>query len=531
MTSEDPAQDSPRPTRRLALWLFIFFQALYLLTASGRVRIPDEQEVYFQAESLIDRGELAVPQALQARVFFGKVGKDGKPYAPYGPATAVFALPHHLLARGFVSALDIGADPARDGPQRFYVLSTLTSLATSTAAALAVLFFFLIASTAGSQRQALVWSLLLGAATFLWSYGTSFFGEAFTALALTAAAWALLEDRWPRVILGGALFSLAVLCKAPLVIYAPAFAAFVWLRFPRDRRWPALLTCAALAALACIGHLLWNHWRFGAALDFGYDWGETIQGQPRPFAGSPLTALFGLTLSPGKGLLFFAPPLVLALIRLKQSWQRHRALAALAGACLLIGLGFYAFYVFWAGGYCLGPRHLLPILPLALLPGALVPPTASSPGLIWLKRGAIALAVLQQLLFVQVSFLEDQAVGQSFDRQSPYYRLVRNQEPGLPRNVYRLGYTPQLTYPPRALRGWREVFGGPSTGFGLGVDQWAVFLWKVSRQPWGRSLPMWWIPPVLLAALTALTAAGLGLRRLSGSPEGSDRAPASPGSS
>ena len=86
--------------RTTSVLLFLLFQSLYALTSSGNAfRIPDEFEVYFQTENLIDHGDLSVPQTLAIRqpvvvngkvtgtqsVFFGKVGTDGKPYAPYGP--------------------------------------------------------------------------------------------------------------------------------------------------------------------------------------------------------------------------------------------------------------------------------------------------------------------------------------------------------------------------------------------------------------------------------------------------------------
>src|SRR3982751_6771739 len=93
------------PERRRTMWLlFLFFQALYALTSSGNAfRVPDEFEVYFQAEHLVDAGDLSVPQTLAITsangesIFFGNVGRDGRPYAPYGPLAAVLALPHHLL--------------------------------------------------------------------------------------------------------------------------------------------------------------------------------------------------------------------------------------------------------------------------------------------------------------------------------------------------------------------------------------------------------------------------------------------------
>ncbi len=49
---------------RVRLWLFLLFQALYALTSSGNAfRVPDEFEVYYQVEHLVDAGDLSIPQA------------------------------------------------------------------------------------------------------------------------------------------------------------------------------------------------------------------------------------------------------------------------------------------------------------------------------------------------------------------------------------------------------------------------------------------------------------------------------------
>ena len=71
---------SARSSVHLGLALFLLFQGLYGLTASGRVdRMADEFEVYLQVESLWDRGSLAIPQVLPEH-FYGRIGLDGEQY-------------------------------------------------------------------------------------------------------------------------------------------------------------------------------------------------------------------------------------------------------------------------------------------------------------------------------------------------------------------------------------------------------------------------------------------------------------------
>jgi hypothetical protein len=90
---------------RSAVRLFWFFFALYALMASGNAfRVPDEFEVYFQSEHLADAGDISVPQTLAVRengapIFFGEFGRDGRPYAPYGPGVAFLILPFHVAGR------------------------------------------------------------------------------------------------------------------------------------------------------------------------------------------------------------------------------------------------------------------------------------------------------------------------------------------------------------------------------------------------------------------------------------------------
>src|SRR5260370_28289607 len=133
-----------RSRGRTTLLLFVFFQALYALTSSGNAfRVPDEFEVYFQAEHLVDAGDLSVPQTLAIAqggqpIFFGETGRDGRPYAPYGPGVAFLILPFHLAGRAVAAAARIPRAALPGGIAWEFVVGGITSLAMAFAAALAV---------------------------------------------------------------------------------------------------------------------------------------------------------------------------------------------------------------------------------------------------------------------------------------------------------------------------------------------------------------------------------------------------------
>src|SRR5262249_32669249 len=138
----------------------------------------------------------------------------------------------------------------------------------------------------------------------------------------------------------------------------------------RGRSW-ATIALGLGVAVAALVHAQWNTHRFGSPFELGYDWSETVSGKPRPFGGSLARRLGVLGLSPGKWIVVWAPAILLLAVPRARELARDRTL--LVGVAGALGAGLLAFgsYMFPEGGYCHGPRHLVPILPLLLLPAAL----------------------------------------------------------------------------------------------------------------------------------------------------------------
>lgn len=560
----------PSPTRRVALLIFLACFGLYALFSAGRLRLPDEQEVYFQAQSLAERGELAVPQAVKLGVFFGKRGKrDGKPYAPYGPGTALFVLPHYLAARAAAGVvLGEAATPAA----LFSLRSLLTCFATAFYSALAVALLWLVCSEIGvPPRRALLVTLALALGTVVFSYATVFFSEGVQTAFLLASLLALLRG---RMTLAGLALGAAVLCKAPTIVLAPGFAALAY--FGRYGQAPSLRRVLALAwpvALACAFHLGWNTWRFESPLDFGYDWSETMpEGvKARGFSATYWRGLVGLTISPGKGLLFFAPPVLLGLAGLKGLYAQERSLALGVGLMAMASILFWPNFLGWDGGYCIGPRQVVPLIPFLVLPACF----ATLPS--WSFKALTGIGLALQLLCVTTPFLQDQSFGPKrlpalqqawagkrallagdleqakdlagrsalFDptpeayrvlaevcvRQGrldlalrlearaalqtpppfvPYYHLLEDPPQGQFRNRYNLLYTPWVTLPPRLIGGLRE--GPIAAPLGNGIENWYCFAKKLRRAGVttdARSFE----EPLALAFLLLLLGGVWGLRR------------------
>ena len=220
--------------------------------------------------------------------------------------------------------------------------------------------------------------LLLSGFLLLWVTGPRDREAAVRAGEAPIPAWAL-----P---LSGLCLGLAVLVKPANAIYVPVPELYLtWALIWRVRRVggvepdsfrpPALRRAVAGLALFAAGLApgllltgLYNFARYHNVFIFGYE----QEGFTTPLA----LGLYGLLASPGKGIIFFAPPVLLAPFALRAMWRQGGRFLHAEAACIAaqaaITLVFHALWSSWEGNIAWGPRLILPLVPLLLWPlGAL----------------------------------------------------------------------------------------------------------------------------------------------------------------
>jgi hypothetical protein len=497
---------------RIGLALFLFFFGLYALTSSGNpFRVPDEFEVYFQAEHLADAGDISVPQTLEIRqngepIFFGKFGRDGKPYAPYGPGVAFLILPFHLAGRAVAALAGVPRLPMPNGIAWEFLVGGITTLSMAFFAALAVSGFRRAALALGASRdRAMALAFLLGATTALWVYGTTLYSEALLAACFIWSAALLLEARTstpdfarPRVLAAAALIAIAGLTKPTALVIAPAFVIALLLQegVADKARLRAAGTLALAIAAATFVQVGWNVWRFGAFLDFGYNLGAMVpHPPPHPFAPGDVPRGLAVQLfAPGKSIFVWAPALLLSIAALPDAWRRERAMVVGLAVTVAAALLFYAAFLYPEGGYAHGPRHLVPLVPLCLLPAVLTPRVPTR-----LAAFCAALGFAVCGAAVSVSYLEDQSPPSAGQSSGPYYERI-DPAPGRPWNRYRFDYIPFTT----ALGSGHWV--DPSRGPGNGPDFFVAHLARARRLfPGGRAIPAG-LPWIFAALWTTMLA-------------------------
>lgn len=221
--------------------------------------------------------------------------------------------------------------------------------------------------------------LAYGLATPAYVYATLAYGHQATAFALLASWW-LIWKKAPRFegLRAGAAGFLAASAAVIEIQVGPISAIlglYLLAQILGGHRRPAELASFAIGALwPTLALLVYNQAAFGSPLALGYFIHTTFKDvHPRdnPLGLTPPNwdLLGPLLWSRYRGLLVFAPILVLALPGwIVLPWRRRASLAIVSflvcASVLLVNLS----YPEWTGGWSTGPRLLLPLIPVAMIP-------------------------------------------------------------------------------------------------------------------------------------------------------------------
>lgn len=363
------------------LVLMALLVTVYTLTNSSRFHIIDEVSLFAVTESqalrgAIDTNAIAWTQWVNSPgEVLGAFGPEGDVYSKKGPAPAFLAVPWYLLFHIFTE-LNISLGQLQ---------ATLLWNGVVTAVTAALLW--LTARRLGySDRTGMALGLLFGLATIAWPYANQFFGEPVSALSLLTLFYGLLTWRrsgdWWWMALAGVGAGVALATVAAHAVLIVIFIGWVTIDWWMQRRsvkgdgppgnniLQRLAPAAALAApilLAAALLMLYNFVRFGNPFDTGYHF-DAGEGFTNPL----LSGLWGLLLSPYRGVFWHTPLFIASLAAFVPFARRHRSEAALIALLSIALVTMYSLWWMWWGGFAWGPRFLTPLTPFWVLPLAIV---------------------------------------------------------------------------------------------------------------------------------------------------------------
>ena len=308
------------------------------------------------------------------------LGLRGRTYAQYTLGQTTAMIPLYLLGRRLAGLAHTDCAAPVAPP---IVLLTCKLLGPLLGALLAMLCYATARLLAYRRRVALALTALLAFGTALWPDVHSNLEHTMESLFLLAAAYAALrytavsavglrrsgEGRLWLVVMGLAA-GLVFVTRVAGVIALPLLAVYLLLlhRRQRPRAWRRPLAHdLALFGLGVLPAVVVN--ATYDALRFGSPLLTNPPTKPDHSLGfPPWLGLPDLLVSPGKGLLWYTPAVLLLVLAARPFWRRCPLPATL---CALLCGGYLLFYsnvTYWHGDPAWGPRYLYATLPYLILP-------------------------------------------------------------------------------------------------------------------------------------------------------------------
>lgn len=389
MKSPATPHSSPNVERRVRFLLFLLILLVLGFTSGARIVSSDEVSMFLTIESIVQHGQLDIPPGSPNCSVV-----DGKCYTWYEAGNILTGIPLYLVGVGAQHIVPLSQSAASMLPR-----ATVSLTSALLAGCIGLLFFSLCRSFGMGIRFSTGMTLALLFGTCMFPYFKSFLREALLSLCLLGGFVFAVRakdspERRTLLIASGLLAGYGMLTKLVFAVNAIPLAVYVMLASSKRTSWnerivDLLYFGVPVAIVGGGGTALYNIFRFGNPLNLGYTGGTS-------FSTPLLTGMFGLLLSPGKGLCWFAPPLLLLLWLAKPFWKEHRAEALCIAGIALLNLPLYCKYVAWGGDGSWGPRYMIPLIPLLFLPVAL----ALSKGTVALRR--IGMVLIAAGVLVQI---------------------------------------------------------------------------------------------------------------------------------
>ena len=367
--------------------VFIFFLLINIASSGGHLDWRDGVEAFIVTESMVLKNSAKfhsdVPSVreLYAETWIRKYDLFSQPsYTPRSLLLSVIAIPFYHAATAVLSIspiLLIG----------LFLNSIIISL-------ISLVIFLFSLEMYGNKRLAFMLSLIFGVCSFIWPYNTSLYPQPLQALLLITPAYFIYKSIHinPRFICNyanqfysgsmwynnersallynaaaGILLGLSVFAHPSSLIAIPGFLLFAVLSSFSQRK--RRLACLLIPlAIVLIFMAVVNYIRFGTITEFGY----YSQGSVEVHGG--WEGLLGLWISPGFGILFYFPMVVLLPFALKKLAcnKDNRGILFLviymiSAYWLFVGTLSYDEPTSWSGAIAWGPRYMIAILPFVVL--------------------------------------------------------------------------------------------------------------------------------------------------------------------
>ncbi len=235
-----------------------------------------------------------------------------------------------------------------------------------------------------SNRIGFVLSIIFGLTSFFWPYISSMYSRPLASLFVILCIYLIFYQKkktgFIYAILAGLSLGLSIITQPHMIMLSPILGIYGFYQFRKNKKQIVAFILILLIMISLIASI--NYYRDGSIEDFGFRNSNPIF-KRLPISNPDvienriknLDALYGILISPGKGLFVFFPLALLLPFSLFYLYKDNKSLALVFIFIIFLVYLFVGTSGLWdKNGSMWGPhRYILPILPLiALSLGSLI---------------------------------------------------------------------------------------------------------------------------------------------------------------
>jgi hypothetical protein len=380
---------------------------------------PNQNSRLDMVFAVVEDGTFRIDNYVANTVDYAKVGSHY--YSDKAPGTAFIGIPVYAGLRVFLdfpvinpimdrlsnnaafqSTLNTEGTGILEQKVRFAIAQIVITfvVAVIPTSLLGVLLYRFSRKLGAVQWVALAVVLVYALLTPAFAYAGALYGHQLSAFLLFLVFYLLFVNEqisgWKMFLLGLAL-GYAVVTEYPVVLIVLTLYVYAFYKLARAGKWLQIGWLTLGGGVVAAGWMAYNTYIFGGPLTLGYSYSELwVDEHSTGFMSLTLphwAASWGITFSGFRGLFYISPILLLALPGFVLWWRKavHRAAFVVVLLVSLEMFFFNASSIMWWGGFAIGPRYLLPMLPFFTLPLAF---TLQAWGdKLWLRVSGVVLAL------------------------------------------------------------------------------------------------------------------------------------------
>lgn len=376
------------------LFVLLFFAYAYFFP---RWADPNQNSRLDMVVAIVHDGTFQIDKYVSNTVDYAKVGEHY--YSDKAPGAAFLGVPVYWVLKqvleqdamaplvdrlqanaAFRATLNPEGSGVSLGKVYFALGQVVITLAVAAlpTALLGVLLYRYLSRFTQQRWQRIIVVLIYGLLTPAFTYANALYGHQLSAALLFGGFYLVSTPNDgrlnpPRLWLAGLLLAYSVVSEYPAALIAGIIGLYTAYRLLKQGTAGKLIWVALGGAPVLLGWMAYNQAVFGGPLSLGYGYSELwVEEHSVGFMSLTLPhwqAAWGITFSPYRGLFYYSPLLLFAIPGFGQWWSRRvfqadfwAALASVVAVFL-----FNASSVMWWGGFAVGPRYMLLMLPFMVL--------------------------------------------------------------------------------------------------------------------------------------------------------------------